>query len=185
MVLDPDMLLQLAKKSAVMTQEAVGRGQGRGRGRGAGRGRGQQEKAQRSPYSHVDAWKSINGRPFARWIDPSVDVWDARFEGEGPSNADWLESPPLEAELDRAAGVMEVCMYANRHAFVVECLKSLFMSYFFGRCFQVSGKTITTCAISSAAHKSLRVSVYRCSKKRPSVRPSRCWCLPRLIVCST
>ena len=106
------MLLQLAKKSAVATAAAAG-GRGRGRGRGgAGGGRGQHGKAPRSPYSHVDAWKSINGRPFARWVDPSVDVWDARFEGDGPSNAEWLELPPLEAELDRAAGVMEViCIY--------------------------------------------------------------------------
>lgn len=113
MVLDPDMLLQLAKKSAVVSPEAGGGGRGgRGRGRGGGRGGGQRQqgKAPRSPYSHVDAWKSVNGRPFARWIDPSVDVWDARFEGDGPSNAEWLESPPLEAELDRAAGVMEVCI---------------------------------------------------------------------------
>eukprot|EP00752_Nemacystus_decipiens_P004634 g4228.t1 len=103
LVLDPDMLLQLAKKSAVVTPPA----RGRGRGGAGGAGRGRQEKAPPSPYSHVDAWKSINGRPFARWIDPSVDVRDARFGGDGPSNAEWLELPPRHSELDRAAGVME------------------------------------------------------------------------------
>lgn len=128
-MLDPDMLLQLAKRSAVISPAAGGRGRGRGRGRGGGgRGRGgeeggrdQQGKAAAappppSPYSHVDGWKSINGRPFARWIDPSVDVWDARFEGDGPSNAEWLELPPLEAELDRAAGVMEVTIFVGKKA---------------------------------------------------------------------
>lgn len=111
LVLDPDMLLQLAKKSAV-TSSATGAGAG-GRGE-RGRERRQQQQLQkpRSPYSHVDAWKSINGRPFARWVDPSVDVWDSRFEEGGPPNAEWLELPPLAAELDRAAGVMEVGLRA-------------------------------------------------------------------------
>lgn len=113
LVLDPDMLLQLAKKSAVTTPTGAGAGGAGGRG-GRGRGRGQQRQQQkpRSPYSHVDAWKSINDRPFARWIDPSVDVWDARFEEGGPPNAEWLELPPLAAELDRAAGVIEVRLRA-------------------------------------------------------------------------
>lgn len=93
MVLDPDMLLQLAKRSAETSSAAGGSRGGR---------------ARQAPHSTVDAWKSINGRPFARWTDPTVDVWDARFEGEGPSNAEWLALPPLEAELDRAAGMMEV-----------------------------------------------------------------------------
>lgn len=109
-MLDPDMLLQLAKKSAMTTMPpGGGRGRGQaGRGEGGRGARGQQGKAAPSPYSQVDAWKSINGRPFARWTDPAVDVWDARFEGEGPPNAEWLETPPMQAELDRAAGVMEV-----------------------------------------------------------------------------
>ncbi|CAN0312071.1 unnamed protein product, partial [Hapterophycus canaliculatus] len=51
LVLDPDMLLQLAKKSSENRQVPPS-----------------------PPHSHVDAWKSINGRPFARWIDPFVDV---------------------------------------------------------------------------------------------------------------
>ncbi|CAM9227953.1 unnamed protein product [Pylaiella littoralis] len=106
LVLDPDMLLQLAKKSAVTSPTGGGGGRG-GRGRGRGQQQQQQQHKPRPPYSHVDAWKSINGRPFARWIDPTVDVWDTRFEGDGPPNAEWLELPPLEAELDRAAGVME------------------------------------------------------------------------------
>lgn len=101
MVLDPDMLLQVAKKSAENSPAA-----GRGR-RGGGGGGGAGGKS-RNPHSHVDGWKSINGRPFTRWIDPAVDVWDERFEGEGPSNAEWLQQPPVQAELDRAEGVMEV-----------------------------------------------------------------------------
>ncbi|CAM9469147.1 unnamed protein product [Laminaria digitata] len=101
MVLDPDMLLQLAKKSAETSPAAGGGGGGRG-----GRG-GKTKKPRTAPVSTVDAWKSINGRPFARWIDPTVDVYDERFGDEGPSNAEWLQLPPLEAELDRAAGVME------------------------------------------------------------------------------
>ena len=109
MVLDPDMLLQLAKKSAE-TSPAAGGGGGRG-----GRG-GKGKKPRTPPVSTVDAWKSINGRPFARWIDPTVDVYDARFGNEGPSNAEWLQLPPLEVELDRAAGVMEVrCEFVTRH----------------------------------------------------------------------
>lgn len=102
MVLDPDMLLQLSKKSAETSQAAGG---GRGGGRG---GRDKGKTLRTPPRSYVDAWKSINGRPFARWINPAVDVWDDQFEGEGPSNAEWLEFPLIEAELDRAAGVMEV-----------------------------------------------------------------------------
>ncbi|CAM9305075.1 unnamed protein product [Ectocarpus sp. 13 AM-2016] len=94
LVLDPDMLLQFAKKTAEINAAA-------------GHGHQQKGKPQLPAASHVDAWKSINGRPFTRWIDPSVDVWDPRFEGEGPPNAEWLQSPPLQAELDRAAGVME------------------------------------------------------------------------------
>ncbi|CAM9483537.1 unnamed protein product [Ectocarpus fasciculatus] len=94
LVLDPDMLLQFAKKTAEINAAA-------------GHGQQQRGKPPRPTPSHVDAWKSINGRPFTRWIDPSVDVWDARFEGEGPPNAEWLQLPPLQAELDRAAWVME------------------------------------------------------------------------------
>lgn len=100
MVGDPDMLLQLAKRSAETSPAADG---GR-RTRGSGG-----ERQRTSPISSVDAWKSINGRPFIRWINPSVDIWDAAFGGEGPSNAEWLEMPPLDEELDRASAVMEVC----------------------------------------------------------------------------
>lgn len=101
MVLDPDMLLQLAKKSAETSPAAGGDGGRRRRG-------GKVKKPRTPPVSTVDAWKSINGRPFLRWIDATVDVYDARFGDEGPSNAEWLQLPPLEAELDRAAGAMEV-----------------------------------------------------------------------------
>lgn len=103
MVLDPDMLLQLAKKSSENSPAAS-------RSRSSGGGAAGGNTPPRSPHSHVDAWKSINGRPFARWIDPSVDVWEERFEGQGPSNAEWLQLPPVQAELDRAEGVMEVRM---------------------------------------------------------------------------
>lgn len=110
MVLDPDMLLQLAKKTAETSPAADG-----GRGGRGGRGRGQGTRLRTSPLSNVDAWKSINGRPFSRWIDPSVDVWDDRFEGEGPSNQEWLHAPVSDAELERAAGMMEVrlCMWGG------------------------------------------------------------------------
>lgn len=107
MVLDPDMLLQLAKTSAETSPAADGGGRSGGRG-GGRRGRDNGKLPRAPPHSNVDAWKSINGRPFARWIDPAVDVWDARFGEDGPSNAEWLELPPVEAELSRAAGVMEV-----------------------------------------------------------------------------
>lgn len=100
MVLDPDMLLQLTKKTAE-TSPAAGGGRG-------GQGGGQTKQLRTPPHSNVDAWKAINGRPFSRWIDPSVDVWDNLFEGEGPSNLEWLHAPIADAELESAAGMMEV-----------------------------------------------------------------------------
>lgn len=156
------MLLQLAKKSAVVTSAADGRGRGRGRG-GARGGRGQQGNAPRSTYSHVDAWKSINGRPFARWIDPAVDVWDARFEGEGPSNAEWLESPPMEAELDRAAGVTEVCIYAF---FVAVCFNDNMATRPFSS--HPFGKTQQKLCCSSTSSGDPKCLLYRCFQPRGS-----------------
>lgn len=123
MVLDPDMLLQLTKKTAESMKTSSGhtgnKNSRRGKRAPAAGARG---SSFTPPHSHVDAWKSINGRPFSPWIDPLVDVWDGNFGVDGPSPREWLKAPPSEAELDRAEGTMEVCTSNGYlHVFVCVC----------------------------------------------------------------
>lgn len=107
LVLDPDMLQQLARKTAesLMTSSkptARARRDKKSKSEGA-------TVVRTPPFSHVDAWKSINDRPFCPWIDPSLDLWDSRFGADGPAAEDWLETPPSSEELDKAVSTMEVC----------------------------------------------------------------------------
>lgn len=105
LVLDPDMLQQLAKKTA----ESMTTSKPTARARRDKKSKSEGATVVRTPpFSHVDAWKSINDRPFAPWIDPSVDLWDSRFGADGPAAEDWLETPPSSEELDKAVSTMEV-----------------------------------------------------------------------------
>lgn len=111
LVLDPDMLRQLARRTAESITTSTKSPKQADNDKAKENGNNMGPKIIRTPpYSHVDAWKSINRRPFSPWIDPTVDVWDARFGGDGPAPGDWLESPPSDDELGRAASTIEVCL---------------------------------------------------------------------------
>lgn len=88
MVVDPEMLLQLAHRVAESSAEAKRRSQ-----RAGGM----------APHAYVDAWKSVNGRPFAPWLDASVDVSDA----EPPTEA-WMRRPLDVAAIPGVERAMEV-----------------------------------------------------------------------------
>lgn len=124
MVLDPSMLLQLTRTSAdsvTANAEAAGNGArgGRAKERSSGaKAREPPKETRVPPHSYVDAWKSINGRPFSPWIDASVDIWDSGFGLEGPSPGKWLQMPPADSELDKAALAMDVSTFVLLVAFL-------------------------------------------------------------------
>lgn len=100
LVVDPDMILQLTKKSAESMT--------------ASQGRGARSARSTPPYSHVDGWKSVNGRPFTPWLKSSVDVWDVELDDE-IGLAGWLHSPQSDAALDFTAIAMEVRLSSPVH----------------------------------------------------------------------
>ncbi|CAM9313648.1 unnamed protein product [Choristocarpus tenellus] len=100
MVLDPEMILQLVRVSAPLTPPGS-------------RTRQDISESLSPPQSYVDAWKSVNGRPFMRLSDPTVDLWgeDGLGWGEGrqmPLQGEWLQTPLRDWELESSLAAIEV-----------------------------------------------------------------------------